>query len=36
MLGLGCSREDWLWFSGAHVVNVALGNVLLVKRGDVL
>lgn len=33
MLMPGCSGVDWLWFLGASRVNVALGNVLLGKRG---
>lgn len=33
MLMPGCSGVDWLWFLGASKVNVALGNVLLGKRG---
>lgn len=32
----GCSGVDWLWFLGARIVYVALGDVLLVKGGDAL
>lgn len=28
----GCSGVDWLWVLGACIVDVALGDVLLVKK----
>lgn len=36
MLRSACTGVDWLWVLGRDRVDVALGDVLLVKRGDAL